>query len=160
MFFKRQREAKQQELNEVKAPAPEAFQPPAQGPAQEPDQSDDDYRLVLIDQMDEIDKTKREIKGQIHSRNIAARQSRTGVDQAWIRKAKDKIDHLTRERAEIRNDLHTVNERMKGKRKARNGQGTGTMAEEFLKAARRQLDPEVFDSILDDASLKVANKQS
>ena len=110
--------------------------------------------------MDEIDKTKREIKAEIHSRNIAARQRRTGVDQAWLRKAKDKIDHLTRERAEIRNDLHTVNERMKGKRRARNGQGTGTMAEEFMKAARRQLDPEVFDSILDDASLKVANKQS
>ena len=117
MFFKRQSVAKQQESKEGKEPAHEAFLPPAELP----DQPDDDYRLALINQMDEIDKTKRE---------------------------------------KISNILHTVNEQMKGKRMARHGQGTGTMATEFMKAARRQLDPEVFDSILDEASLKVANKES
>ena len=44
---------------------------------------------------------------------ITAKAEKCSVDQVWLRRAKDKIDHLTREREEIGKALHTVNERIR-----------------------------------------------
>ena len=133
-------------------------------PEQHPNLSDEDYRYRLIDLIDEIDETKRDIKAQIHSRNIAAKEERTGVNQVWLRKAKDKIDHLTRERAEVRNALHVVNERIKEQRRAEHSPKRKcpemTIGDTFMQVAKDKLDPEVYDAILNEASAKSTEEES
>ena len=114
--------------------------------------SDEQYREELIRRIDEIDATKRDIKSQIHQRANQAKQRGRGINQAWLRRAKDKIDHLTRERADIRTELGDVNERIKELRRAHHGQAGETLAQEFMKAAKQELDPETFEAILDKAA--------
>jgi hypothetical protein len=148
MFFKRQPKSEQDEQPiEESGPAP--FLPPVQVP----NQSDDDYRLVLINQIAEIDKTKRDIKGQIHSNAIRAKAERASVDQVWLRRAKDKIDHLTREREEIRKVLHTVNERIKEQRRAANKPQTKmTIQQAFMQVAKERLPLDLYDSLMNEAA--------
>jgi hypothetical protein len=141
MFFKRQPEAKEedQQFNE---PSPESCLPPVQAPSQ----SAGDYRLVLIDLIAEIDKTKRDIKAQIHSSAITAKAERISVDQVWLRRAKDKIDHLTREREEVRKVLHTVNERIKEERRTANKpkpKAAMTFDAAFRQAAKERWPPDL-----------------
>jgi len=116
--------------------------------------SDEEYRQELIDEIDEIDATKRDIKSQIHHRANRAKQQGRGINQAWLRRAKDKIDHLTRERAEIRTELGDVNERIKELRRAHHGQAGETLAQEFMKTAKQELAPETFETILEKAALR------
>ena len=148
MFFTRQAKPQQNERQQVMGPTPETFLPPVQAP----DQPDDDYRLVLIDQIAEIDKTKRDIKRQIHSNAITAKAERISVDQVWLRRAKDKIDHLTREREEVRKALHTVNERIKDQRRAEHIEPKRDIAKVFMQVARERLPPDVYEGILDAAA--------
>ena len=116
--------------------------------------SDEGYREELIAEIDRIDATKRDIKSQIHHRANQAKQEGRGINQVWLRRAKDKIDHLTRERAEIRTELGDVNERIKELRRAHHGQAGETLAQEFMKAAKQDLDPETFEAILKKAALR------
>jgi len=116
--------------------------------------SDEEYREELIAEIDAIDATKRDIKSQIHHRANQAKQGGRGINQVWLRRAKDKIDHLTRERAEIRTELGDVNERIKELRRAHHGQAGETLAQEFMKAAKQDLDPETFEAILKKAALR------
>lgn len=121
---------------------------------------DEERREMLIERIDEIDAAKRDIKSQIHHAALKSKEGGWGIDQRWLRRAKDRRDYFTEERAEVRNELHTVNERIKDKRRAlqgQAGQANTSLAQEFMKAAQRYLDAEVFDEILDEASLKVAN---
>ena len=146
MFFKRQPKPEPDE-RQVKEASPEPFLP-----VQSQDQSDEDYRQVLIDKIDEIDETKRDIKAQIHSNAIRAKAERVSVDQVWLRRAKDKIDHLTREREEVRKALHTVNERIKDRRRGENQQKQGgNIHKVFVQIAKERLPPELYDSIMDEA---------
>ena len=55
MFFKRQQEPEPEE-RQVKEASPEPFLP-----VQAQDQPDEDYRELLIDKIDEMDETKRDI---------------------------------------------------------------------------------------------------
>ena len=135
--------------------APQTFMPYIQ----DPDESDEDYRLALIDQIAELDKTKRDIKAQIHSNAIRAKEERVSVDQVWLRRAKDKIDHLTREREEIRKVLHTVNERIKETRRAANRPATEsrpTIDAAFRHVAREKLPPNLYDALLEEAHARLA----
>jgi len=116
--------------------------------------SDEEYREELIAEIDQIDATKRDIKSQIHHRANQAKQEGRGINQVWLRRAKDKIDHLTRERAEIRTELGDINERIKELRRAHHGQAGETLAQEFMKAAKQELDPETFEAILEKAALR------
>lgn len=116
--------------------------------------SDEEYREELIAEIDRIDATKRDIKSQIHHRANQAKQEGRGINQVWLRRAKDKIDHLTRERAEIRTELGDINERIKELRRAHHGQAGETLAQEFMKAAKQELDPETFEAILEKATLR------
>ena len=151
MLFTRQPKPEGDE-RQVKEPAPATFLPPVQAP----DQSDDAYRLVLIDLIAEIDRTKRDIKGQIHSNAITAKAERVSVDQVWLRRAKDKIDHLTREREEIRKALHTVNERIRENRRAANRPtGSLTIHQAFMQVAKERLPLDLYDSLMDEAAERV-----
>jgi hypothetical protein len=130
--------------------APESVEPVI--PPQAPNQSDEDYRLVLIDQIAGIDKTKRDIKAQIHSAAITAKAEKCSVDQVWLRRAKDKMDHLTREREEIRKVLHTVNERIRENRRAANKpKGKLTIHQAFMQVAKERLPLDLYDSLMDEA---------
>ena len=153
MFFKRQPKPERDE-RQVKD-TPEPFLP-----VQSQDQSDEDYRQVLIGKIDEIDETKRDIKAQIHSNAIRAKAERVSVDQVWLRRAKDKIDHLTREREEVRKALHTVNERIKDKRRSENQQKPGgNIHKVFVQIAKERLPPELYDSIMDEAAERLLNRK-
>ena len=156
MFFKRQPKPVRDEREERQVKdAPEPFLP-----VQSQDQSDEDYRQVLIDKIDEIDETKRDIKAQIHSNAIRAKAERVSVDQVWLRRAKDKIDHLTREREEVRKELHTVNERIKDKRRSENQQKQGgNIHKVFVHIAKKRLPPELYDSIMDEAAERLLNRK-
>jgi len=153
MLFRRQAKPEQderQDKTDTEA-SPEPFIPPVQAPHQ----SDDDYRLVLIDLIAEIDKTKRDIKGQIHSNAITAKAERVSVDQVWLRRAKDKIDHLTRERDEVRKVLHTVNERIKENRRAANRskpKAAMTFDAAFRQVAKERLPLNLYDELADKAA--------
>ena len=116
--------------------------------------SEEEYREELVQHIDEIDATKRDIKAQIHHRANQAKCQGRGISQVWLRRAKDKIDHLTRERADVRTELGDVNERIKERRRAHHGQADQTLAQEFMKAAKQELEPEVFEQILDKAALR------
>jgi hypothetical protein len=153
MFFKRQPKA-EQNGQQVKEPAPETFRPPVQAA----DQSDDDYRLVLIDLIAEIDRTKRDIKGQIHSNAITAKAERVSVDQVWLGRAKDKMDHLTREREEIRKVLHTVNERIRENRRAANTPRPKvgmTFDAASRQVAKERLPLDLYDELADEAEKRM-----
>ena len=130
-------------------------------PVQPTSQPDEDYREVLIDRIDGIDRTKRDIKGQIHSAAITAKAQQCSVDQVWLRRAKDKMDHLTREREEIRKALHAVNERIKEQRRADNSQRKRrlTIGEAFMQVAREQLPPERYEAVLVEASERVRGEE-
>ena len=127
-------------------------------PVQGQGQSDEDYRLILIDRIAEFDRTKRDIKGQIHSAAITAKAEKCSVDQVWLRRAKDKIDHLTREREEIRKALHTVNERIRESRRAANRPRTNlTIHQAFMQVAKERLPLDLYDSLLDEAGERIAS---
>lgn len=135
--------------------APQTFMPYIQ----DPDESDEDYRLALIEQIAELDKTKRDIKAQIHSNAIRAKEERISVDQVWLRRAKDKMDHLTREREEIRKVLHTVNERIKEARRTANRSASErrpTIDTAFRHVAREKLPSDLYDSLLEEAHARLA----
>jgi hypothetical protein len=127
-------------------------------PLQPLGQSDEDYRQVLIDKIAGIDKTKRDIKAQIHSNAIRAKAEKVSVDQVWLRRAKDKMDHLTREREEIRKALHTVNEGIKDKRRAEHRPGGRRVAEAFLGVAKERLPPALYDEIMDEAAGRIVQE--
>ena len=153
MFFRRQPKPEQEERQD-KEPSPESVIPPAQGP----DQPDDDYRLSLIDLIAEIDKTKRDIKGQIDSNAIRAKAERVSVDQVWLRRAKDKIDHLTREREDIRKLLHTVNERIKEGRRAKHQpkpKAVMTIDAVFRQVAKERLPLDLYDELANEAEKRM-----
>ena len=118
------------------------------------DLSDEDYREELVQAIDTIDAVKRDIKAQIHHRANQSKQGGYGIDQVWLRRAKDKIDHLTRERAEIRTELGDINARIKERRRAHHGQAGDSLAQAFLKVAKSKLEPELFDELLRDAEDK------
>lgn len=121
-------------------------------PPQAPNQADDDYRPLLIDLIAGIDRTKRDIKAQIHSAAITAKAEKCSVDQVWLRRAKDKMDHLTREREEIRKVLHAVNERIRESRRAANRPpGKLTVHQAFMQVAKERLPPDLYDSLMDEA---------
>jgi hypothetical protein len=155
MFFRRQAEPEHTERPE----RPDSEEMPSRAepfvpPPQAPDQTDDVYRQALIDLIAEIDRTKRDIKGQIHSSAITAKAERVSVDQVWLRRAKDKIDHLTREREEIRKALHTVNERIKEGRRMANvprPRPPLTVPQAFVDVARERLPPDLYDGLMRDA---------
>jgi hypothetical protein len=111
----------------------------------------DEYRQVLIDRIAWIDKAKRDIKAQIHQTALAAREQKASIDQGWLRRSKDKMDHLTREREEVRKALHTVNEEVKQARRERSGRGPETVAQAFMRIAKLKLLGEVYDEIHADA---------
>lgn len=69
----------------------------------------------------------------------------------WLRRAKDKIDHLTREREEIRHALGDVNRRIKDHRVATHGRPKEPVAEAFMRLAKARLLPEVYEDLLQDA---------
>ena len=153
MFFKRQH-APEREERQVKDANPEPFLP-----VQAQNQPDEDYREALIDKIDEIDETKRDIKGQIHSNAIRAKAERVSVDQVWLRRAKDKIDHLTREREEVRKALHTVNERIKDRRRGENQRKQGgDIHGVFVQVAKERLPLELYDSIMDEAAERLRDR--
>jgi len=120
-------------------------------PRQGHDQTDEEYRQLLIDRIAWIDKTKRDIKAQIHQTALTAREQKASIDQGWLRRSKDKMDHLTREREEIRKALHTVNETVKQARRERSGHGPETVAQAFMRIAKLKLLPDVYDEIRADA---------
>ena len=105
----------------------------------------------MVDAIALIDKTKRDIKAQIHSAAITAKAEQCSIDQVWLRRAKDKIDHLTREREEVRHTLGDVNRRIKDRRVAAHGRPRETVAEAFLRLAQARLLPEVYEDLLQDA---------
>ena len=136
-------------------------------PGRQPAQSDEEYRQVLIAAIAEIDKTKRDIKGQIHSAAITAKANRCSIDQIWLRRAKDKIDHLTREREEVRKALHTVKECIsKSHRDARNRPALNSaakrnvpaIAQSFMEVAEERLPPGLYDSLLDEAAERIVHR--
>ena len=120
-------------------------------PPQGAGQTDEAYRTVLVDAIALIDKTKRDIKAQIHSAAITAKAEQCSIDQVWLRRAKDKIDHLTREREEVRHALGDVNRRIKDRRMASHGRPRETVAEAFMRLAEARLLPEVYEDLLQDA---------
>jgi hypothetical protein len=120
-------------------------------PPQGAGQTDEAYRAVLVDAIALIDKTKRDIKAQIHSAAITAKAEQCSIDQVWLRRAKDKIDHLTREREEVRRALGDVNRRIKDRRVASHGRPKETIAEAFMRLAKARLLPEVYEDLLRDA---------
>jgi hypothetical protein len=125
---------------------------PALPTFQAPEQTDDAYRLVLIAQIAEIDRTKRDIKAQIHSHAITAKEERLNINQVWLRRAKDKMDHLTREREEIRKALHTVNERIKeSRRSAQRPKDKQTIHQVFMQVAKERLPLDLYESLMDEA---------
>jgi hypothetical protein len=72
----------------------QASDSPAVQPAVPPrgaGQTDEAYRTVLVDAIALIDKTKRDIKAQIHSAAITAKAEQCSIDQVWLRRAKDVI---------------------------------------------------------------------
>ena len=159
MFFRRRpspepapEPAPEAEKERAGAREPEPFLP-----ARVAGQSDEDYRLALIDRIADIDRIKRDIKGQIHSNAITAKAERVSVDQVWLRRAKDKIDHLTREREEIRKTLHTVNELIRESRRAANRpreKPALTLDAAFRQAARERLPPELYDAVMAEAAAR------
>jgi len=120
-------------------------------PPRDAGQTDEAYRSVLVDAIALIDKTKRDIKAQIHSAAITAKVEQCGIDQVWLRRAKDKIDHLTREREEVRRALGDVNRRIKDRRVALHGRPKETLAETFMRLAKARLLPEVYEDLVQDA---------
>ena len=105
----------------------------------------------MVDAIALIDKTKRDIKAQIHSAAITAKAEQSSIDQVWLRRAKDKIDHLTREREEVRYALGDVNRRIKDCRVASYGRPRETFAEAFMRLAKVRLLPEVYEDLVQDA---------
>ena len=120
-------------------------------PPQGTGQTDEAYRAVLVDAIALIDKTKRDIKAQIHSAAITAKAEMCSIDQVWLRRAKDKIDHLTREREEVRHALGDVNRRIRDRRVASHGRPKETFAEAFMRLAKARLLPEVYEDLVQDA---------
>ena len=120
-------------------------------PPQGAGQTDETYRAVLVDAIAFIDKTKRDIKAQIHSAAITAKAEQCSIDQVWLRRAKDKIDHLTREREEVRHALGDVNRRIRDRRVASHGHPKETVAEAFVRLAKARLLPEVYEDLVQDA---------
>jgi hypothetical protein len=120
-------------------------------PPQGAGQTDEAYRTVLVDAIALIDRTKRDIKAQIHSAAITAKAEQCSIDQVWLRRAKDKMDHLTREREEVRHALGDVNRRIKDCRVASHGRPKETIAESFMRLAKARILPEVYEDLLRDA---------
>lgn len=120
-------------------------------PPQGARQTDEAYRAVLVDAIAFIDKTKRDIKAQVHSAAITAKAEKCGIDQVWLRRAKDKIDHLTREREDVRRALGDVNRRIKDCRIESHGRPKESIAEAFMRLAKVRLLPDVYEDLLRDA---------
>jgi len=78
---------------------------------------DSDLRPLLIQRINEIDHTKREIKTQVHEANVRAHEEGRPRHRAWQVRAQDKDKHLTREREEIRKVLGEVNALLKWRRR-------------------------------------------
>lgn len=121
--------------------------------------SDEEYREVLVQRMEEIDQNKRAIQAQIHSASNRAKESRTHIDQHWLRRAKDAMRHMTSEREEMRCLLGDLNARIKEERRKRNGLPAHNLAAEFMLVAQEHLPEEVFDAIRDQAAWRLANAQ-
>jgi hypothetical protein len=124
---------------------------PSAVPPQGAGQTDEAYRAALVDAIALIDKTKRDIKAQIHSAAITAKAENCSIDQVWLRRAKDKIDHLTREREDVRHALGDVNRRIKDRHVASHGRPQETFAEAFMRLANARLLPEVYKDLVQDA---------
>ena len=112
---------------------------------------DEDLRELLIQRINEIDQTKREIKTQVHEANVRAHEEGRPRDRAWQVRAQDKDKHLTREREEIRKVLGEVNARLK------QGRLEIAVAKAFVAAARKELSPEVFERIMEMARAKAGH---
>ena len=109
---------------------------------------DEDLRELLIQRINEIDQTKREIKTQVHEANVRAHEDGRPRDCAWQVRAQDKDKHLTREREEIRKVLGEVNARLK------QGRLEIAIAKAFVAVARRELSSEVFGRVMERAREK------
>ena len=120
-------------------------------PTQAVGQTDEVYRTALVDAIALIDKTKRDIKARIHSAAITAKAEQCSIDQVWLRRAKDKIDHLTREREEVRHAFGDMNRRIKDRRVAAHGRPRETGTEAIIRLAKTRLLPEVYEDLLRDA---------
>ncbi|HRZ13062.1 MAG TPA: hypothetical protein P5567_11485 [Kiritimatiellia bacterium] len=109
---------------------------------------DEDLRELLIQRINEIDQTKREIKTQVHEANVRAHEEGLPRDRAWQVRAQDKDKHLTREREEVRRVLGEVNARLK------QGRLDIAIAKAFVAVARKELPQEAFEGLMGMASAK------
>lgn len=122
--------------------------------------NDEEYRQILIDRIEKIDETKREIRALIHQTGIEARERGEFMDQRWLRRAKDKINNLTHERDDLRKVLHEVNDRIKQKRRATHGQPGLELAQEFVRVAKYHLPEDQFEKLLHESSVRLAEKET
>ena len=112
---------------------------------------DEDLRELLIQRINEIDQTKREIKTQVHEANVRAHEDGRPRDCAWQVRAQDKDKHLTREREEIRKVLGEVNARLK------QGRLEIAIAKAFVAVTKAELPRAEFERIMEMARAKAGH---
>jgi len=120
---------------------------------------DTGQRESLIKRIEEIDQAKRKIRLDIQAASNRAKAERTSIDQDWLHRAKGKIYHLDRERAEVRQRLVELNKSIKDFRRKRGGLDPSDIALEFLYTARERLGPELYEELEDLAAMSAAIKR-
>jgi len=115
----------------------------------------EDRRMVLIQQINDIDEMKRDIRQQLSDANMKDREGTAVLDREWVHKAKYKVNRLTVERTECTVAVAKLKKEIAdGNRKTLSGnqeEESGDIAREFLEVAEDVLTEEQFDEIYDKA---------
>lgn len=112
----------------------------------------------LIDEMENLDRQKRDIRQQIRDRSVDDKHK----DRAyfsWLRKAKAKISFLVEEREAIRQELGALNQRIKSEnlKRHRLHQTPLTLAQAFMMIAEAEMNPDEYDALVNVARTEIDN---
>jgi uncharacterized protein YukE len=80
----------------------------------------EEKRKFLLDNVAELDATKRKIKSQIRNNSNNFKGKKDKRFFSWVREAKSKISHLQEEREECRYMVGNINETLKNRKRVVN----------------------------------------
>jgi len=109
---------------------------------------------TLLDRVNEIDRIKRDIKVQITMAHEDWKAKVEDLDRVWLRKAKDKINHLTVERDTLTIIIGRINKQIKAFRRESNGRLDVSIESEFMNLVMDELGDEA-KGFLSEAKKKV-----
>ena len=118
--------------------------------------NDENLWKAMIKRIDEIDDSRRSIRNQIQQSTQKKQSSENPIDYQWIDTIRKQSDDLSRERAALHDEMGKIKNRIKSKRRERNGRPVESLAIEFMLIAQKKLGAEVFNAIRDEAAMNVA----